>query len=160
MIDKVIDRRKMRDALTIAIHLLCNTKSKVGAEADALLGAIREWKKTEPLQIEELWPSSWQAVPLSEQNQRPTSSDLINRTFDVFIELHGDRLYGDDPAVIAGLGLLGAYPVLVIGQERGHDISARRRHEGRTNPEGFRKAQRIMNSVSYTHLTLPTIYYV
>ena len=145
MIDKVIDRRKMRDAVTIAIHLLCNTKDKFGAEADALAGAMQEWKKTESLQIEELWPSSWQAVPLSEENQRPTSSDLINRTFDVFIELHGDRLYGDDPAVIAGLGLLDGYPVLVIGQERGHDISARKRHEGRTNPEGFRKAQRIMN---------------
>tara|TARA_B100001123_G_scaffold80851_1_gene92014 strand:- start:12808 stop:14442 length:1635 start_codon:yes stop_codon:yes gene_type:complete len=145
MIDKVIDRRKMRDAVIITLHVLCNTKNKVGAKMDALLGSIQEWKKTESSQIEELWPSSWQAVPLSEENQRPTSSDLINRTFDVFIELHGDRLYGDDPAVIAGLGLLETYPVLVIGQERGHDISARRRHEGRTNPEGFRKAQRIMH---------------
>ena len=75
MIDKVIDRRKMRDALTIAIHLLCNTKSKVGAEADALLGAIREWKKTEPLQIEELGPTLGQEVPLTEKNTMPTSRD-------------------------------------------------------------------------------------
>jgi len=145
MIDKVIDRRKMRDAVTITLHLLCNQKASADKQDDALLLAIQEWKKTESPQIEELWPSSWQGVPLSEESQRPTSGDLIDRTFDVFMELHGDRLYGDDPAVIAGLGLLELYPVLVISQERGHDISARRRHEGRTNPEGFRKAQRIMD---------------
>ena len=158
MIDKVIDRRNMRDAVTITLHLLCAQKGVSLRGDNNLFESIQHWKEDESQEIEELWPSSWHSVHLSKENQRPTSVDLINRIFEVFIELHGDRLSGDDPSVVTGIGLIEMYPVLVIGQERGHDITARARHEGRIDPEGFRKAQRIMDLSS--RLGIPLLSFV
>jgi acetyl-CoA carboxylase carboxyl transferase alpha subunit len=72
------------------------------------------------------------------------------------VELHGDRLYGDDPCIVAGLGYLGSQAVVAIGQERGHDVTSRERHQGRIYPEGFRKAQRLMKLASKLQLPLIT----
>ena len=72
--------------------------------------------------------------------------DVMARMMDNFVELHGDRMYGDDPSIVCGLGQIGGQTVTVIGQERGHqgnlDID---RRGGRTMPEGFRKAQRALS---------------
>lgn len=82
---------------------------------------------------------------LSRLHQRPTSLDLISLIFDDFIELHGDRLYGDDLAIVGGLAKLDGMPVTVIGQQRGKDTKDNiARFFGSAHPEGFRKGLRLM----------------
>ena len=99
---------------------------------------------------------AWETVQLAQNSQRPTSMDFIRRVLSGFIELHGDRLYGDDPSVVAGIGYLGTQAVVAIGQEKGHDVTSRDRHEGRIYPEGFRKAERVMRLASKLQLPLIT----
>ncbi|QAT49365.1 acetyl-CoA carboxylase carboxyltransferase subunit alpha [Caproiciproducens sp. NJN-50] len=76
---------------------------------------------------------------------RATAKDYIGRLFYNFTEMHGDRRFGDDPAVIAGIGMLGRIPVTVIGIEKGHGTKERvARNFGSAHPEGYRKALRQM----------------
>ena len=86
-----------------------------------------------------------------------TSSDFIQRMLDDFVELHGDRSSGDDPAVIAGVGTLGGKAVAVIGLERGHGAERAFRHDGRPYPEGYRKARRVMDLAERLGLPLVTL---
>jgi acetyl-CoA carboxylase carboxyl transferase subunit alpha len=84
-------------------------------------------------------------VKLARQSGRPTGSDYIRHIFTDFIELHGDRRYGDDPAVIGGVARLNSVPVTVIAIEKGHTAKERnRRNFGAPHPEGYRKALRLM----------------
>ncbi|ANS73743.1 acetyl-CoA carboxyl transferase [Paenibacillus yonginensis] len=86
-----------------------------------------------------------QKMHLARHHQRPTSLDLIGLIFTDFIELHGDRLFGDDLAVVGGLAKLGGVPVTVLGQQRGKDTKDNiARFFGSPHPEGFRKALRLM----------------
>ncbi|UNK17276.1 acetyl-CoA carboxylase carboxyltransferase subunit alpha [Paenibacillus sp. N3/727] len=86
-----------------------------------------------------------QKMHLARHQQRPTSLDLIQLIFTDFIELHGDRLYGDDLAVVGGLAKLNGIPVTVVGQQRGKDTKDNiARFFGSAHPEGFRKALRLM----------------
>ncbi|WP_379135846.1 acetyl-CoA carboxylase carboxyltransferase subunit alpha [Paenibacillus sp. sgz500958] len=86
-----------------------------------------------------------QKMHLARHHGRPTSMDLMNLIFTDFIELHGDRLFGDDLAVVGGIGKLGGIPVTVIGQQRGKDTKENiLRFFGSAHPEGFRKALRLM----------------
>lgn len=86
-----------------------------------------------------------QKMHLARHQQRPTSLDLIQLVFTDFIELHGDRLFGDDLAVVGGLAKLEGVPVTVIGQQRGKDTKDNiARFFGSAHPEGFRKALRLM----------------
>jgi len=85
--------------------------------------------------------SAWHSVQLARHEERPTSLDYIARITSSFIELHGDRLYGDDESVVCGLGEIGGAVVVIIAQERGR----RPDDAGGVYPEGFRKAQRAMS---------------
>lgn len=86
-----------------------------------------------------------QKMHIARHHQRPTSLDLISLIFTDFIELHGDRLFGDDLAVVGGLAKLDGKPVTVIGQQRGKDTKDNiARFFGSAHPEGFRKALRLM----------------
>ena len=86
-----------------------------------------------------------QKMHIARHHQRPTSLDLITLVFTDFMELHGDRLFGDDLAVVGGLAKLGGRPVTVIGQQRGKDTKDNiARFFGSAHPEGFRKALRLM----------------
>lgn len=79
------------------------------------------------------------------RGNRPTGIDYLTRVFDCFTELHGDRRYGDDPAVVGGLAFLKGIPVTVIAIERGHTVKERAfRNFGSPHPEGYRKALRLM----------------
>lgn len=87
-----------------------------------------------------------QKMHLARHHQRPTSLDLINLIFDEFIELHGDRLFGDDLAIVGGLAKLDGTAVTVVGQQRGKDTKDNiARFFGSPHPEGFRKALRLMH---------------
>jgi acetyl-CoA carboxylase carboxyl transferase subunit alpha len=88
---------------------------------------------------------NWERVQLARHPKRPHTSDYISRIFTGFSELHGDRFYGDDAAVIGGFALLDARPVMVIGQEKGRDTKQKlHRNFGMPKPEGYRKAMRLM----------------
>lgn len=87
----------------------------------------------------------WQRVQLAKHVLRPVATHYISSIIDDFIELHGDRAYGDDPALIAGLGFLEHIPVVVLAQEKGRSTKEKiQRNFGMMHPEGYRKALRFM----------------
>lgn len=89
--------------------------------------------------------TAWDHVLFSRHEKRPYTLDYIERIFDGFREIHGDRRYGDDPAIVGGMALLDASPVMVIGQQKGRTTRERiARNYGMPNPEGYRKALRLM----------------
>ncbi|OUJ13146.1 acetyl-CoA carboxylase carboxyltransferase subunit alpha [Acetobacter okinawensis] len=87
----------------------------------------------------------WQKVQVARHAQRPHTQDYIGRLITDFTPLAGDRLFGDDKAIIGGIGRFDGMPVVVIGTERGSDLETRLQHNfGMARPEGYRKAQRLM----------------
>ncbi|MBA4541589.1 MULTISPECIES: acetyl-CoA carboxylase carboxyltransferase subunit alpha [Thermoactinomyces] len=91
----------------------------------------------------------WQKVQIARQSSRPTTLHYIHTIFTDFIELHGDRLYGDDPAIVGGIAKFNGRPVTVIGHERGTDTKDKiARNFGLPHPEGYRKALRLMQQAN------------
>ncbi|MEA4896485.1 MAG: acetyl-CoA carboxylase carboxyltransferase subunit alpha [Oscillospiraceae bacterium] len=91
-------------------------------------------------------------VKIARASNRPTGIDYIKHVFTGFFELHGDRRFGDDPAVIGGLALLNEISVTVIAIEKGHNAKERvARNFGASNPEGYRKALRLMKQAEKFH---------
>lgn len=89
--------------------------------------------------------TAWQRVQLARHPRRPYTLDYLQTTFSGFAELHGDRLYGEDGAVVGGFARLGGYRVVVIGTQKGRDTKENiRRNFGSAHPEGYRKALRLM----------------
>ncbi len=89
--------------------------------------------------------SSWQRVQLSRHPNRPYALDYIQLIFQDFIELHGDRYFGEDPAMICGLAKIGEYSVAIIAQQKGRNTKQKiERNFGMVRPEGYRKALRVM----------------
>lgn len=88
---------------------------------------------------------AWRHVQLARHPDRPRTLDLVGLIFEGFLELHGDRAFGDDAAIVGGPALLEGRPVMVIGHQKGTDTESNiRRNFGSPHPEGFRKAQRLM----------------
>ena len=89
--------------------------------------------------------NAWQISQLARHPQRPYTLDYIERLFSDFEELHGDRAYADDPAIVGGIARLNDKPVMVIGQQKGRDTKEKViRNFGMPRPEGYRKALRLM----------------
>lgn len=89
--------------------------------------------------------TAYECVKLARDNGRPTGLDYIRNIFKGFIEFHGDRRFGDDPAIVGGLARLNGKPVTVIAIEKGHTAKERTmRNFGAPHPEGYRKALRLM----------------
>lgn len=89
--------------------------------------------------------SAWQRVQLARHPKRPHSLDYIQRLFSDFQEIHGDRRFGDDPAIVCGMGFFEGAPIMVIGQQKGRDTKQKLyRNFGMPKPEGYRKAMRVM----------------
>ncbi|MBE0415345.1 MAG: acetyl-CoA carboxylase carboxyl transferase subunit beta [Dehalococcoidia bacterium] len=143
MIDCVVERTGLRELLAILLDLL---------SSQYRLTLRRRFGPYPPIVPHR--ESVWQSVQLARHVERPTSLDYIGRITSSFVELHGDRCYGDDGAVVCGLGEIGGEAVVIIAQERGHDGDERNR--GRAYPEGFRKAQRAMNLAAKFMLPLIT----
>lgn len=96
--------------------------------------------------------SAYDKVMLARSKGRPTGAAYIENIFEQLVELHGDRRFADDPAVIGGLALLGNIPVTVIAIEKGSDTKERLRHNfGMPSPEGYRKALRLMRQAEKFH---------
>lgn len=90
--------------------------------------------------------SAWQVAQLARHPRRPYTLDYVKRLFTDFEELHGDRSFADDPAVVGGIARLDGEPVMVIGHQKGRDTKEKiRRNFGMPRPEGYRKALRLMH---------------
>src|SRR4051794_25120263 len=88
---------------------------------------------------------SWERVQLARHPKRPHALDYITRLFTGFTELHGDRAFADDAAVVGGLAFFDGEPVMVLGQQKGRDTKQKLyRNFGMPKPEGYRKALRLM----------------
>lgn len=99
---------------------------------------------TEPIELAPPNPS-WERVQLARHPKRPHSRDYIERLITGFEELHGDRFFGDDKSILAGMGKLDGQPVMIIGQQKGRDTKEKLlRNFGMPKPEGYRKALRLM----------------
>jgi acetyl-CoA carboxylase carboxyl transferase subunit alpha len=99
----------------------------------------------------------WQTAQVARHPNRPYILDYIDRIFTDFTELHGDRLYGDDHAIVGGPARLNGEPVMVIGHQKGHDTKEKVfRNFGMPNPEGYRKALRLMEMAERFNLPIIT----
>ena len=88
----------------------------------------------------------WQRVQLARASGRPTTLDVLEKAFQDFIELHGDRAFADDPAIVGGLAYLEGEKVVVVGHQKGRDTKENlQRNFGMPHPEGYRKAMRLMD---------------
>jgi acetyl-CoA carboxylase carboxyl transferase subunit alpha len=91
----------------------------------------------------------WDRVQIARHPSRPTTLDYISRLFTDFFECHGDRLFGDDEAIVGGIGKFKGLPVTIIGHQRGKDTKENiRRNFGMPHPEGYRKALRLMKQAN------------
>jgi acetyl-CoA carboxylase carboxyl transferase subunit alpha len=103
--------------------------------------------------------SSWQVAQLARHPQRPYTRFYIDNVFTDFDELHGDRLYADDSAIIGGMARLNGKPVVVIGHEKGRDTKEKiQRNFGMPRPEGYRKAKRLMELAE--RFSLPVLTFI
>ena len=100
----------------------------------------------------------YQRVQIARHPKRPYALDYIERCFTDFVELHGDRHFGDDPAIVAGPAMLDGRAVMVVGQQKGRDTKENlMRRFGMPNPEGYRKALRLMRTAERFHMPIVTL---
>lgn len=96
--------------------------------------------------------SAYEKVLLARAKDRPTGLSYIENIFEDFVELHGDRRFADDPAIVGGIATLNGKPVTVIAMDKGKDMRERvKRNFGSSNPEGYRKALRLMEQAEKFH---------
>lgn len=102
--------------------------------------------------------TSWQTVQVARHPLRPYATDYISRIFTDFDELHGDRQFGDDKAIVGGIGKLEGRPVVIIGEEKGRGINEKvDRNFGMPKPEGYRKALRLMEMAERFRIPVITL---
>jgi acetyl-CoA carboxylase carboxyl transferase subunit alpha len=114
--------------------------------------------EAQPETTEVLTNPSWQRVQLARHPKRPHALDYVEKIFTGFEELHGDRSYGDDKAIVGGFANFEGQPVMVIGQHKGRDTKAKLyRNFGMPKPEGYRKALRLMRLADKFHRPIITL---
>jgi acyl-CoA carboxylase subunit beta len=149
LIDDVLPRAMLRP--TLANLLAAYEPRRPRRVMREAVGLIR---RPEELPIRD----AWQVVQLARHIDRPTTLDYISHLLHGFHELHGDRMSGDCPAIVGGLGRLGDLPVMVIGHQKGHttrELIAR--NFGMTSPAGYRKAARLMRLAAKLGLPVVTL---
>lgn len=139
-----LDFEKPLEDLEIKIEEL--RKLSDGTEIDIASEIKRLEKKAKELRSEifsNLTP--WQKTMIARHPERPYTLDYIGMIFEDFIELHGDRRFADDPAIVGGVGKINGIPIAIIGHQKGRSTKERIfRNFGQPNPEGYRKALRLM----------------
>jgi acetyl-CoA carboxylase carboxyl transferase subunit alpha len=130
---------RLRERLTRLRHLSLLGGARVSGELEKLQ------RQLERLQAAPTDEEIWRSVELARHQDRPYTLDYVNRLFDDWVELHGDRGRADDHALVIGLGRFGGRTVALIGNQKGRDIKERTdRNFGMAYPEGYRKAMRLM----------------
>ena len=123
-----------------ALVRLAPKDEKAAKELERLRSEVNELKREFYSHM-----SAWQRLQLARHAQRPYTLDLIPRLFEDFSEIRGDRAFADDPAIVCGMAKFHGRPVMVIGNQKGHDTKQRvARNFGQAKPEGYRKALRVM----------------
>ena len=152
-----MDRDKAREEFE-AIEREMETlgKSSASPEAEARIAALSE--QLQHLREELTGPlTPWQRVQVARHPQRPHLLDYIGMLFEDFSEVHGDRGFADDPAMVGGFAWFRGKPVMVIGHQKGHDTQQKlKRNFGMPKPEGYRKALRLMNMAAKFHRPILT----
>ena len=132
----------------------------IGDDADVNINdEINKLKEKSSALTESIFSSltPWQVSQLARHPQRPSTLDYIIRIFTDFEELHGDRHYADDHAIVGGVARLDDKPVMVIGQQKGRDTKEKlQRNFGMPRPEGYRKALRLMEMAERFNMPILT----
>jgi acetyl-CoA carboxylase carboxyl transferase subunit beta len=153
-VDMVVERTALRARLQ---PLLAATQAGPrGRVAGPVAAGTERVLVTDPDQLAEL--DAWQGVQSARHTDRPTTLDYLGTAFEGFVELHGDRVGGDCPAIVAGLARLGDQYLVVVGHQKGHhtkDLLAR--NFGMPGPAGYRKAQRVMHLAVRLGLPIVTL---
>ncbi|HEV7633785.1 MAG TPA: acetyl-CoA carboxylase carboxyltransferase subunit alpha [Steroidobacteraceae bacterium] len=133
-------------------HVTSDSEVNIQDEISRLQAKSRQLTTTIFAQL-----TPWQITQLARHPQRPYTLDYVHMISTDFHELHGDRMYGDDLAIIGGLARIGGEPVMLIGQQKGRDTKERvRRNYGMPKPEGYRKALRLMRTAERFGLPIVT----
>src|SRR5512138_2217538 len=134
------------------LNSLANNGLDIGADVSALEARVESMREDIFSNL-----SRWQTAQVARHINRPFTLDYINLMFTEFTELHGDRNYGDDHAIVGGLARLDDEPVMVIGHQKGRDTKEKvYRNFGMPNPEGYRKALRLMEMAERFRLPIIT----
>lgn len=134
-IDKIVTRSKLKSTLGTLLQMH-NHKKKRFTKVEKRCVDINNTRNN---------LDAWERLNLVRKIERPTALDYITRIFDCFIELHGDRYFGDDKCIIGGIGYLKDIPVTIIANQKGRDLKENiDRNFGMANPEGYRKSLRLM----------------
>ena len=143
-IDRIVERGKMKEELCHILSLHCpKAKGYVDCPVESEKSVSLEKSKEK---------TPWERVQLSRAKNRPVGEDYIQGLFEGFTELHGDRLYRDDPAICGGIASFHGQPVTVIAQMKGKNTKDNvRRNFGMPMPEGYRKALRLMKQAEKFH---------
>ena len=148
----LVDLQAKLDALT-KTSLPSGVEMDFQSEADQIRAKIEETRKSIYSNI-----TPWQRVQLARHPRRPYTLDYLHSTFDNFSELHGDRLYSDDKAMVTGFAKLGEQRVMVVGTQKGRDTKENiKRNFGCAHPEGYRKALRLMGMADRFGLPIITL---
>jgi acetyl-CoA carboxylase carboxyl transferase subunit beta len=156
-VDGVVKREDLRETLhrILFLHVAEEQETQIGSGCPGVERAGESvekrnekkralWKTLEA-EADDRKLTAWEHVMLAREKERPTGKDYIEALFPDFIELHGDRLYGEDPSVIGGIASFRGIPVTVLVQEKGCGTKENiARNFGMVSPEGYRKAQRLM----------------
>ena len=121
---------------------------------------IDEQKDLYNKKVKEIYSNltDWDKVSIARHPNRPNTLDYIRGITEDFVELHGDRLYGDDPAIVGGLCKIDGQKFVIIGHQKGKDIQEKiRRNFGMANPEGYRKALRLMRIAQRFNIPILTL---
>lgn len=125
-----------------------------------LSGEIEKLKAEYERKMEEVYSNltPWKKVQVARHPERPYTLDYIAELCEDFVELHGDRLCSDDPAIVAGLGKIDGMKVMVIGHQKGREVEEKiYRNFGMANPEGYRKALRLMRMAERFNIPIVTL---
>jgi acetyl-CoA carboxylase carboxyl transferase subunit alpha len=154
---KFLDFEKTIQDISEKINALKNS----AVDSSELTNQINTLRKERNVETKKIYSklSIWQTVQVARHPQRPHTLDFIERIFDDFDELHGDRQFGDDASIIGGIAYLEKMPVMIIGHEKGRDTEEKvRRNFGMPQPEGYRKAKRLMELAE--QFSMPVITFI
>jgi acetyl-CoA carboxylase carboxyl transferase subunit alpha len=154
---KFLDFEKTIQDISEKITALKNS----AIDSSELNNQINTLRKERDIETKKIYSklSIWQTVQVARHPQRPHTLDFIDRIFDDFDELHGDRQFGDDASIIGGIANLENMPVMIIGHEKGRDTEEKvRRNFGMPQPEGYRKAKRLMKLAE--QFSMPVITFI
>ena len=139
------------------INLLLSTSSNTGINVDSQIESLKDELMVKTEQIYNNL-NRWEVVQLARHPQRPHASDYIKMMTEYWFELHGDRLFFDDPSILSGIAVIEGVKFIIIAQEKGRGTKQKLlRNFGMPKPEGYRKAARIMRLAEKFNFPIITI---